>query len=379
MPRRLRPSKSDEPARPPSDITRLIKITQYEIRDGIMARVSLGTIRRGRFHKEKVAIKVFNGGSSSPSFTASLKKMLEESSRTWSRVDHPNLVPFYGVAYSLFYMPALVYPFYAKGNILSYLENKWPGDIDRDTSDRSTTILKLMTDAAKGLEYLHAFDPPIIHGDVRGASIFVNDNDCAMLCDYGLTLSMPEDLPDHVFARPVGVARWMAPEIMSTIAHEEKYGPPMGRTKQTDIYAYAMTILEVYTGLPPFGQLVTDEKGTHPVVRIDADAVTIVLKGGRPPLSESIRSNEVLRDLVERAWDMAPGNRPDAAEIVRILELMAPKAPEEAHLASTLVSPGGARVSGKIYGVFHSLVVSPWGHIRTSVKSGYDSLRRSLH
>lgn len=66
-----------------------------------------------------------------------------------------------------------------------------------------------------------------------------------MLCDYGLTLSTPEELPDHIYARPVGVARWMAPEIMATIAHEEVYGPPTGRTKQTDIYAYAMTILEV--------------------------------------------------------------------------------------------------------------------------------------
>ncbi|KAF4586260.1 Protein kinase-like domain superfamily protein [Pleurotus pulmonarius] len=381
MPRRLRLGKSDEPARPPSDITRLVRITQYEIRDGVMARVSLGTIRRGRFHKEKVAIKVFNGGSSSPgrAFTASLRKMLEESSRTWSRVDHPNLVPFYGVAYSLFYMPALVYPFYAHGNIMSYLENKWPGDVDKDTSDRTTTILRLMTDVAKGLEYLHTFNPPIIHGDVRGASIFIDDNDRAMLCDYGLTLSMPEDLPDYVFARPVGVARWMAPEIMSTLAHEEKYGPPMGRTKLTDIYAYAMTILEVYTGLPPFAQLVTDAKGTHPIVRIDADAVKIVLEGGRPPLPESIRSIEALRDLVERAWDMTPGNRPDATEIVRILELMAHKAPEEVQLASTPDPPGGARVSGKVYGVFHYLVVGPWGHIRTSVKSGYESLRKSLH
>ncbi len=66
-----------------------------------------------------------------------------------------------------------------------------------------------------------------------------------MLCDYGLTLSTPEELPDHIYSRPVGVARWMAPEIMGTIAHEDVYGPPTGRTKQTDIYAYGMTILEV--------------------------------------------------------------------------------------------------------------------------------------
>lgn len=77
------------------------------------------------------------------------------------------------------------------------------------------------------------------------ASVFINDDGHAMLSDYGLSLSMPAELPDHVYARPVGAARWMAPEIMSTKAPEEVFGPPAGFTKQTDIYAYAMTILEV--------------------------------------------------------------------------------------------------------------------------------------
>ncbi|KAF4568326.1 hypothetical protein EYR36_010336 [Pleurotus pulmonarius] len=283
---------------------RLIKITRNEVRRGVMAGVSLGTIRRGRFKKEKVAVKIFDGGPGTPGsyFAASMKKMLEQSSSIWSRVDHPNLVPFYGVAFGLAYMPAIVYPFYSNGNILAYLAQRYPG-----------------------------------------------------------------------------VARWMAPEIMGTIAHEDVYGPPTGRTKQTDIYAYGMTILEVYTGLPPFGQLVTDEKGTHPLVRVDDGAVKIVLEGGRPPLSGIPQSNETLRALVERAWDASPENRPDAAEIVRILEPMVPDAPEGARLAATSDSPSGSRASGKVYGVVHYLVFNPWGHIRTLVKSGYDSLRRSLH
>ncbi|KAL4256504.1 Kinase-like protein [Pleurotus pulmonarius] len=381
MRRLLANSDTDESATPASDITGLIKITRNEVRRGVMAGVSLGTIRRGRFKKEKVAVKIFDGGPGTPGsyFAASMKKMLEQSSSIWSRVDHPNLVPFYGVAFGLAYMPAIVYPFYSNGNILAYLAQRYPGEVDPENSERSATILVLMVEVAKGLEYLHTFDPPIIHGDVRGASIFISDDGHAMLCDYGLTLSTPEELPDHIYSRPVGVARWMAPEIMGTIAHEDVYGPPTGRTKQTDIYAYGMTILEVYTGLPPFGQLVTDEKGTHPLVRVDDGAVKIVLEGGRPPLSGIPQSNETLRALVERAWDASPENRPDAAEIVRILEPMVPDAPEGARLAATSDSPSGSRASGKVYGVVHYLVFNPWGHIRTLVKSGYDSLRRSLH
>ncbi|KAF4593004.1 Protein kinase-like domain superfamily protein [Pleurotus pulmonarius] len=370
--RRFFAQKSDAPAKPASDITGLVKVTRNEVRRGVMASVSLGTIRRGRFKKEKVAIKIFDGGSSlpGPAFTDAMKKMLEESSSTWRRVDHPNLVPFYGVAFSLAYMPALVYPFYANGNILSYLSEKYPGEVDLENSDRCTVILKLMTEVARGLEYLHAFSPPIIHGDVRGASIFVDDSGHAVLCDYGLVLSMPEDLPEYVFARPVGAARWMAPEIMETVASDEPHAPPSSRTTQTDIYAYAMTLLEVYTGLPPFGQLVTDEKGTHPLVRSDDGAVKLVLEGRRPPLSGSLRSNETLRGLVGKSWDTLPENRPSAAEIIKVLEPMVPEDPQPAPVTHAPHSG-----SSKIPAVLQQLFVYPWDRIRTSLVSGYNSLR----
>lgn len=370
--RRFFAQKSDAPAKPASDITGLVKVTRNEVRRGVMASVSLGTIRRGRFRKEKVAIKIFDGGSSlpGPAFANAMKKMLEESSGTWRRVDHPNLVPFYGVAFSLAYMPALVYPFYANGNILSYLSQRYPGEVDLENSDRCTVILKLMTEVARGLEYLHAFSPPIVHGDVRSASIFVDDSDHAVLCDYGLALSMPEDLPEYVLARPVGAARWMAPEIMETVASDIPHAPPSGRTKQTDIYAYAMTLLEVYTGLPPFGQSVTDRRGTHPLVRTDDGAVKIVFEGGRPPLSGILQSNETLRTLVEKAWDALPENRPDAAEIIKILE---PMVPEDSQPAPASQATHGG--SSKIPAVLQQLLGYPWNRIRTSFVSGYTSLR----
>ncbi|KDQ26671.1 hypothetical protein PLEOSDRAFT_1043181, partial [Pleurotus ostreatus PC15] len=315
-----------------------------------------------------VAIKIFDGGSSlpGPAFANAMKKVLRlPAPLTWRRVDHPNLVPFYGVAFSLAYMPALVYPFYANGNILSYLSQRYPGEVDLENSDRCT-----MTEIARGLEYLHAFSPPIVHGDVRSASIFVDDSDHAVLCDYGLALSIPEDLPEYVLARPVGAARWMAPEIMETVASDNPHAPPSGRTKQTDIYAYAMTLLEVYTGLPPFGQLVTDQKGTHPLVRADVGAVKIVFEGGRPPLSGILQSNETLRNLVEKAWDALPENRPDAAEIIKILESMVPEDSQPA--PASRATHGG---SSKIPAVLQQLLGYPWNRIRTSFVSGYTSLR----
>lgn len=58
----------------------------------------------------------------------------------------------------------------------------------------------------------------------------------------------------------MSVPRWMAPEIMRTKRPKEAFGPPTGRTKKTDIYAYAMTILEVRETAYFFNEP-TDQKG----------------------------------------------------------------------------------------------------------------------
>ena len=76
---------------------------------------------------------------------------------------------------------------------------------------------------------------------------------------------------------------------------------------------------------------------------------------------------------MERAWDTLPENRPDASEIVKILEPMIPKAPEPEEAP---VEPEAPR--SKIQLAFQQLVVYPWTLVRTSLKSGYDSLRGSL-
>ena len=40
--------------------------------------------------------------------------------------------------------------------------------------------------ASRGLDYLHSCVPHIVHGDIRGANILVNDSGGAVLCDFGL-------------------------------------------------------------------------------------------------------------------------------------------------------------------------------------------------
>lgn len=48
---------------------------------------------------------------------------LNKELATWSRLNHPNIATFLGVASYGGHLPALVLPFYANGNALDYVKN----------------------------------------------------------------------------------------------------------------------------------------------------------------------------------------------------------------------------------------------------------------
>jgi hypothetical protein len=46
---------------------------------------------------------------------------LVEQARIWMTFDDKHVMPFYGIALNCGYMPALVLPFYSRGNVVNYL------------------------------------------------------------------------------------------------------------------------------------------------------------------------------------------------------------------------------------------------------------------
>ena len=48
-------------------------------------------------------------------------------------------------------------------------------------------VASILSDAAKGLRYLHEAKPPVIHGDLKAMNILVDDRLTGKLADYGLS------------------------------------------------------------------------------------------------------------------------------------------------------------------------------------------------
>jgi len=156
-------------------------------------------------------------------------QMMEQELNIWKELRHPNILHFYG-ACSIAETPFFVCALMKNGNALQYLM-KHP-----DTNRR-----KLLLDAALGLEYLHGKN--IIHKDLKAGNILIGEDGRACLSDFGLAevktrstaARQQSTTPDQGKTVVEGTMGWMSPEQMEG----------GGVSRQTDIYAFAMTIYEV--------------------------------------------------------------------------------------------------------------------------------------
>ncbi|KXN81531.1 Serine/threonine-protein kinase pakG [Leucoagaricus sp. SymC.cos] len=178
------------------------------------------------------------------------------------------------------------------GNVIEYLQR-------HPDTNRLTAVWQIM----KGLEYLHTFDPSIAHRAIKGTNILVNDDFTCCLSDFGLS-SIPE-LSQQSRDYAIGSIAWMAPEIL--------HPPEIGRVDQlkVDIFALAITILEMYLGGPPLKDV---SFATSYIARVtDKEKLPI------PPPSP-YEFPRFLCELVKMMVTHDPGKRPTARLVCQGLE-----------------------------------------------------------
>ncbi|KAJ3828944.1 kinase-like domain-containing protein [Lentinula raphanica] len=270
----------------------------------------------GRLHDQRVCIKVlrfFQQGSNRDSLIQALSKEV----LLWMQLKHPNILPFLGVNTELF-APSfcIVSPWMSNGDIINY---------SRDSSLNLSSKLQYMIQIAQGLVYLHGLEPPIVHGDIKGANILVSDDRRCCLADFGLSVLDTQSInPTHT-ATVQGSLRWLAPEFIRPTPNPQA---SQGRLTSRDMYAFGCTVFEILTESPPFAHYTLDIS-----VAID------VLKGVRPSLPLDIIPNKFLSDSIRRllalCWSERISERPDAEDAVRLLSLhMAPESLVNRDLAS---------------------------------------------
>ncbi|KAG9088934.1 hypothetical protein FS749_001742 [Ceratobasidium sp. UAMH 11750] len=179
------------------------------------------------------------------------------------------------------------------GSLPSYL-GKHPG-IDRCV---------MSAQVCEGLEYLH--DIGVVHGDLKGQNILVSNDQTPMITDFGNAVLQQGTLMfTETINAPTFTPRWTAPELMDDGVRQ---------SREADVYALGMTILELITGKVPY----------YYKSSIAALVKTMLVDKAIPKRpEESIPSNsehgDVLWSLLQRCWDHEPENRPSATEVAKIM------------------------------------------------------------
>jgi len=154
----------------------------------------------------------------------------------------------------------------------------------------------LMSDIADGLKYLHSHG--IIHGDLKGTSVLVDDKGRACLTDFSLS-AVFTDIGSGRSIKDGHAVRWAAPEIL-----DEK----MPVSEWSDVYSFSMVTIEAFTGKPPF----------HGIAL--ATVAVGVLAGKRPPRPTHPDFTDKLWEITKRCWNQEPRDRPDISEVVLCLQ-----------------------------------------------------------
>ncbi|TDL24377.1 kinase-like protein [Rickenella mellea] len=208
----------------------------------------------------------------------------------WRLLRHPNILKFYGVFRGDDRL-CLVSPWMSAGNIVKYLENNPNGD-----------RLALLGDVVNGLAYLHDFQPAIIHGDLKGANIFVTPARTACLGDFGLSRfrDSQESTLGATTGNTTGTLRWQAPELFDSFDDGGTTHP----SQESDIYSFGCVCLELMTGKPPFME-----------IRRDGAVMKAIMNGQTPrrPIEDLLKYglDDNLWAVMEKCWSHDPTRRPE--------------------------------------------------------------------
>ncbi|KAH7905583.1 kinase-like domain-containing protein, partial [Hygrophoropsis aurantiaca] len=212
----------------------------------------------------------------------------------WAQLSSSFLLPFCGVYVMTEPAPrlGLVSPWMQNGNLTQYLKKNL----------KQIGYLWFMSNIACGIDYLHTFNPPVIHGDLKGLNVLITDDHRACVADFGLCflaqnsafqITMTSSSNDR------GSLFWMAPELIND---DEEC---VCKTWSTDVYAFGC--VQIFNGQPPFFDLPRSK------------ARIAIKKSQDPPRPSHPDLDDTLWTLIQKCLSRDPESYPNMSEVAQQL------------------------------------------------------------
>ncbi|HEY1733358.1 MAG TPA: serine/threonine-protein kinase, partial [Acidimicrobiales bacterium] len=273
--------------------------------------------------RRRVAVKVLHPGLADDH--AFLRRFRAEA-QTVAALRHPNILRVYDWGEDEG-SPYLVSELLEGGSLCSLLDAK-----HLLTPSQATAIGLAAADA---LDYAHRRG--LVHRDIKPANLLFDEEGRLSVADFGLARALAEASLTEPAGAVVGTARYAAPEQLSGEVLDSR----------ADVYSLALVLTEATSGIVPFA--VDTPLGTR--------MARIARRLEVPP------SAGPLVPILEAAGTVAPGDRLDAAGLVRQL----------GSLARSLPPPGPLPLAGPLVTGDVEVDVNPTmlaGPGRSSVAAG---------
>ncbi|XP_010938227.1 serine/threonine-protein kinase 54 [Elaeis guineensis] len=285
-----------------------IYLSKLEIRY-VVARGTYGTIYRGNYDGQDVAVKLLDWGEdgvATDAETASLRASFQQEVAVWHKLDHPNVTKFIGASMGTTDLkipqstssgqttiPAraccVVVEYLPGGTLKQYLFK------NRRKKLAYKVVIQLALDLSRGLSYLHS--RKIVHRDVKTENMLLDAHRNLKIADFGVArveAQNPKDMTGET-----GTLGYMAPEVLD--------GKPYNR--KCDVYSFGICLWEIYCCDMPYPDLSFAEVSS-----------AVVRQNLRPEIPRCCPS--ALANIMRKCWDANPDKRPDMDEVVRLLEMI---------------------------------------------------------
>lgn len=274
---------------------------------GGMARIYKGTDYK---LQRQAAVKVLEQDELEDDKTLAVR--FQREARAVAALEHDNIITIYqyGEKDGIYFIAMKL----VKGKDLAQELSKFRKSSKRMDVERA---LRIMEQVASALDYAHKHN--VIHRDIKPSNILIDENDKAVLTDFGLVL---RPSIETTMGTAFGTPRYIAPEqaISSNKA-----------VAQSDIYSFAVILYEILVGDTPFN-------GDSPM----EIALSHISDPPPPPRSKNPQIPVDVEKELLKALDKEPEKRHHSAiDLVRAIKRGYGLLDGTAGTASSISVPGG--------------------------------------
>ncbi|KAG8818655.1 hypothetical protein FRC17_010756 [Serendipita sp. 399] len=281
-------------------------------------------VYRGKYNDQTVAVKVLK----SIGRTHAMRRKILRERGIWGAFNHPNILPLIGYAegderFEPF--GALVSPWCINGDAAGFLEEHGP-------SLSLAQRIALWEGVVKGVDYLHHFNPTVVHGDLKPANVLLDWSGNPLICDFGLARLILEEggTGTTTTTAHTGTERYLAYEL---VVSDDIITP----TVASDIHALGCIGLDFIFLQRPYSHR---KNNAHGHIYFD-------IRQRIPPAThpESLsRLEETFWNIIVSCWNLDSAGRPATGAILAALHT-ATSRPAASLQATDPLSPPKSKLS----------------------------------